>query len=232
VLREVEDGWQIDSGLRVNASPVGGARYHELLWHGVGDPEALGPRQQTDAGGLPWGRVVRARAAADAEAGDWFCPPRPLTPAHFDTLRHHLATARESSHACGRLRALAAFHQRFIQAHAFACGNQSLAMNLVNHVLSGALGAGIPHLILDHLALRASPEAYAELFARAVATYLEADRPPAERYSRLAARCQRGFELAEALGREPELRGARALAEENPEGARDLLLLPAPPSPG
>jgi hypothetical protein len=97
------------------------------------------------------------------------------------------------------LSALATFHQRFVRLHPFRAGNQSLAMNVVNAVLRELQGAGIPHLVLDQLALRFDEGAYARLFARAVNAWTVAGSP-LERYRALTERKARYFALLGALG--------------------------------
>jgi hypothetical protein len=78
-------------------------------------------------------------------------------------------------------------------------GNQSVAMGLVNAVLRDAFGAGIPHLVLDHLALRLSLPAYEGAFARAVRCWLLVDESPVRRALELAGRRRRVFAFLEAL---------------------------------
>ena len=78
------------------------------------------------------------------------------------------ATAAEAARDLpAALRALAAFHYHFVRVHPLPSGNQSLSMNFVNARLQRLLGTGIPHLLLDQLALRFELSAYQRLFARA-----------------------------------------------------------------
>lgn len=156
------------SGLRVSARAIGGQRYQELLAESVRDPGSLlGERTFTSEDGLSWGRIVTGRAAGDAEAAPWFCPPRPLTATHWEVIRTSLRNALEGGARDEVTRHLADFHQAFLRAHPFAAGNQSVVMSLLNHVLRRRHGVGMPHLILDHLALRLSRAAYEEVFVRA-----------------------------------------------------------------
>jgi hypothetical protein len=118
--------------------------------------------------------------------------------------------------------AAARFHWAWVRLHPFHCANQSLAMNLAGAALREALGAGIPHLILDHFALRLGVEAYGRLFARAVAAYAIAEGSPGERLARLVERKQRSFAVIERLSASPD--SAAELAKDEPEGARWALL--------
>jgi hypothetical protein len=220
-------GSVIVSGARVCAAPLGGERYQELLGESLGEPAAAQPRELCAADGLGWGRLVRARAAGEAADALWFIPPRPLLRPHVRALREALAAAERAARApdpsaCSA--ALAAFHQLFVRLHPFYCGNQSLAMNIVNGVAQRGLGAGMPHLTLDHLAFRLSPGAYARLFARAVAAYVDPQAHAAARYQRLASNRTRTFALLEKLDAAPSLDAARALSSADPAGAALLLL--------
>jgi hypothetical protein len=203
------------SGPRVNASLIGGAHYHALIAHALGDPEAAKPsRDFVDPSGLRWGRIVVARADHDDEARAWFCPPRPIDVAHFDALRAAFSDALGAAaghDAEATLRSLALFHQRFVRLHPFRAANQCVAMSLVNHVLRRSHGAGIPHLVLDHLALRFSSDAYARAFASAVDGWLIAGKSPVERYMELIARKERCFAFLRELGNATDLDGARSL---------------------
>jgi hypothetical protein len=232
ITQETSEGTRFVSGPRVGAALIGGDRYHGLLSTSVADPESLAPtRSVTTNDGLPWGRLVTARAAADERAAPWFCPPRPFDSAHFEAIRvalgRALAAARQGRNA-DAARSLAAAHFRFVRLHPFTSGNQSVAMGLVNAVLREAFGAGIPHLVLDHLALRLSPSAYEEIFARAVHAWLLVDENPVRRALELAARRRRLFSFLEALraARDEEIAGLVAAREAD---ARLALLFPPRP---
>jgi hypothetical protein len=220
-------GTLILQGPRVSAALLGGTRYHQLLYASLGDSEALSPRRFFGADGLDWGRLVHARAASDAAAQDWFCPPRPIRAEHISALRQALGTASDAAAIHERpkcLGALAEFHQNFVRLHPFHCGNQCLAMNIVNRVLGRLLGAGVPHLMLDHLALRLSPRAYAEVFRRCIGTYADPQPNAPARYLRLAAQRSRSFEFTRRLSATPSLEQARALVGADPATAGLLLL--------
>lgn len=215
------------SGPRVNATFLGGEYYTALLCDSLDDPDARADRVHHGADGLAWGRVLFGSAAHDAEARAWFCPPRPLDAAHFESLFASLARALApagSTNEDDRLSSLAAFHQKYVRLHPFRASNQGLAMNLVNRVLSRHHGTGIPHLLLDHLALRLSERAYARAFRRAVGTWSVAGAPAA-RFAALSERKRRFFELIHALAaaRNPAEAGARARA--SGEAARAALLV-------
>jgi hypothetical protein len=215
------------AGPRVSAAPVGGARYHELLYATLDEPEAALPRAFCSSSQLDWGQVVQARAASDAASAPWYCPPRPLRAEHLRALRESLASAEAAARSADRslcLAALAAFHQDFVRLHPFHCGNQSLAMNLVNAVATRALGAGMPHLVLDHLAVRLSPAAYARVFRRAADAYVDARPNAAARYLRLVSNRTRTFALLRRLDAAKTLAEAGALARADAEGERLLLL--------
>lgn len=216
------------SGPRVRAAFVGGAEYHAALYDSLNDTAALAPRDAVDADGVDWGRVVRAQAQGDAAAEDWFCPPRPIGSAHIAALRGALQRAHqalEHGARAGCIEALAGFHQAFIRLHPFHCGNQSLAMNIVNGVLGHLLGAGVPHLTLDHLALRLSPEAYARVFRRCADVYVSASTPPAARYLGLASMRARAFDFTGRISTAAGGGAVRDLIAADPDSARLLLLL-------
>lgn len=228
VLAESDQTCVFVRGPRVRAAHLGGSAYHAALYRSVNDGEAAAPRRFSDESGLDWGRVVHARAANDPEARDWFCPPRPIRWEHVAKLRVELARASDAARSGDRdtcSAALARFHQAFVRLHPFHCGNQSIAMNIIGGVLARLLGAGMPHLMLDHLALRLSPVAYARVFGRALATYVDAPTPISARYRSLAAKRASSFAFTEKLaaaGSEEEIRSAIA---ESPEAARLLLLM-------
>lgn len=217
----------IVSGPRVNASLIGGRSYHELLYASLGEPEALTLRAHTDRTGLGWGNLLHARAEGDAASQDWFCPPRPFEAAHLETLR---TTLLEALHAAERRReliaALARVHQAFIRLHPFHCGNQCLVMNIVNWLLRRALGVGMPHLMLDHLALRLSSYAYVRVFARAVAAYAEPGADLAQRYFSLTQKRARAFTLLGEIAACASIDAARRRVAAAGEDGRLLLLQP------
>jgi hypothetical protein len=226
-LIDTAPGTVFVAGPRVSAALVGGPFYHELCCQTLGEAVAPLPQLFRDADGLDWGALRQARAAADASAAAWFCPPRPLRAAHLSALRGSLAAADAAARSADPkscLRPLAAFHQLFVRLHPFHCGNQSLAMNLVNGVLSRALGAGMPHLFLDHLAIRLSREAYARVFRRAADAYVDPQPNVAARYLRLASNRTRTFALLRQLEAAASLDHASALARSDAACARLLLL--------
>jgi hypothetical protein len=224
VVEATHGNW-IVAGARVSAGHVGGARYHELLERSLGEPDAAAP--STLEQGLDWGRLLPARAPGEAADARWFVPPRPLQRGHVRALREALAAAERATRAADRraaLAALAAFHRLFVRLHPFHCGNQSLAMNIVNGVARSGLGATMPHLILDHLALCLEPGAYARVFARAAAAYAEPQANVATRYQRLASHRTRTFALLEKIDAAPSLEAASELLAADPAGAELLLL--------
>ena len=226
---EIEDtpsGVRIVSGARVNAEPIGGDAYQRLLAAFSGDPESLATSRPLVDDGLPWGRIVTARADGDVGDAAWFCPPRPLEVRHFDSLRDDLVAALVAATADDRTRvvaALARFHQKFVRLHPFRCANQSLAMSFVNHALRRSHGAGIPHLVLDHLALRLSPAAYARVFAVAVEAWCVAGSA-VERHAEFASRKRRAFAFLAELARAPSVDDARRFAAAHRDDACLVLL--------
>jgi hypothetical protein len=213
------------SGPRVGVALVGGEMYHALVC--AEDPEAL-LRQRTlsDPDGVEWGSVVYGRAVDDDKDNVWFCPPRPLLPAHFEKLFQALSNARE--HAFGATRTdqveeLARFHYRFVRLHPFRAANQSLCMNLVNLLLSEQRGSTLPHLLLDQFALRLSESAYVRVFARAVQANA-VNGTTAERWAELRDIKTRAYALIEQLKTASDLATARRLAEANPQAASAALI--------
>ena len=89
---ETSEGTRFVEGPRVGARFLGGERYGRLLAELAGDLQATNDQlEHRDASGLDWGRIVVARADGDSEAAPWFCPPRPLTEAHVESLFESLA---------------------------------------------------------------------------------------------------------------------------------------------
>lgn len=220
-------GARFVSGPRVNATFLGGEHYTTLLCASVADPEAAGERVHRGADGLDWGRVLFGSADHDPEARPWFCPPRPVDAAHFESLFGSLSRALAASaaeDADSLLLELSRFHQKYVRLHPFRASNQGLAMNLVNRVLSRARGAGIPHLLLDHLALRLSEAAYARVFRRAVEAWT-VEGAPAARLGALSERKRQFFELIHGLSAASDPEAARGLVAASPSAARAALLL-------
>ena len=219
---ETRSGTIYLDGPRVKVPLLGGEPYHRALAESVGDLDALAPsRHFVSSSGLDEGRVVTARSEREIEPTPMFLPPRPLTPDHLEALRDALVATKESNDD-ELLEACARFHRLFVRLHPFHCANQSLAMNLVNAALVGRAGAGIPHLLPDHLALRFGNEAYEKLFRRAVSAFC---LPPTDgagpRLVELQRRKTRSFAVIEALAKGTP---APVAAESDPDGWRWALL--------
>lgn len=215
-------------GPRVGVSLVGGPFYHRALCDAAGDPGALAPsRTLTDPTGLAWGELLTGRAVGDREDRAWFCPPRPLTPAHFaalfSALREALGAAQKGDSASS-VQALGQFHHRFVRLHPFRCANQSLAMNLTNLVLARCLGAGIPHLLLDQLALRLEESAYLRVFRLAVEEHGVTGRTEA-RWAALGEKKSRAYRLIQGLQASKSDAEAAELVRAHPEAARSALIV-------
>lgn len=214
-------------GPRANVSLLGGAGYHEALYESVDDRDALGLQRSFVVDGVEWGRFVTARSERDEHFGPWFCPPRPIRDEHFEHLRALLEEATEAADRRDEPRVvqrLAGFHQGFARLHPFHCANQSIAMNLANALLARVNGAGIPHLVLDHLALRLSDEAYARIFSRAVRAFTVVDPDPANRLATLTERKARSFALIESLGKSRDRAQRSEIVASDPDAARWALV--------
>jgi hypothetical protein len=220
----------LTGGARVSVPLLGGAHYWQLLAEGVSDESALARERALrleGSEGLELGQVLEARGENEAVARPWFLPPRPLKPRHFALLAAHLETAHRALAERDRaalLRALAAFHYHFVRFHPLPSGNQSLAMAFVNEALSRALGAGIPHLLLDQMALRFELVAYERLFARAVTAWSAPWPSPAERLRHQLRMRDELNQFVSELARAESLLEARALLPERPHGSRLALL--------
>jgi hypothetical protein len=150
-----------------------------------------------------------------------------MTDAHFDRLlgAYRAAVAAASTgDTSGALRELARFHYRFVRLHPFRCANQSLAMNLVNLVLARAVGAGMPHLLLDQLALRLTEGAYERIFELAAGEYASSGEP-LERWRVQREKKSRAYALIERLQKCATQADAQAVARSDPTAAREALLL-------
>jgi hypothetical protein len=215
---ETASGTRLVEGPRVGARFLGGDRYGALLAELSGDPGATAERlEHRDEAGLDWGRVLFGRADGDAKAAPWFCPPRPLTLRHVASLFESLAARR-----------VADFHQKFMRLHPFRAANQAVAMSVVNAVLGERAGdgrpsSGIPHLILDHLALRLAPPAYRKVFDLATRVW-SAEGSPAERARLYGERKLRYYAFVECIARAPSAAEARAIAVASPDDAELALL--------
>jgi hypothetical protein len=179
------------SGARVSAPLLGGEHYFRLLAESVGDPGALATERQLEFGGVPLGGIIPARAPDEAESRPWFVPPRPLSRAHFELLATQLRAADEAARQrddAALVHALARFHYAFVRTHPLPSANQSLSMSFINARLRARFGSGIPHLLLDQLALRFRPDSYAQLFDRAVRSWLVVEQQPAARNLELSKR--------------------------------------------
>ena len=150
-------------------------------------------------------------------------PASTVTEAHLDQLAELLSEALSCTGSPART--LAAFHQRFVQLHPFASGNQCVVMNLVNQVLDGRSEGGIPHLRLDYFALLSSPEIYADIFERALAVYrVPGDDTAFERLAAQRLAAEAFFEKFVACGSKRE--AVMKLVRADPEAAA-LLHFPA-----
>lgn len=221
-LKRTSLGTLFLDGPRANVSLLGGAGYHQALYASVNDEQALGQERSFESDGVFWGQFVTARSERDERFGPWFCPPRPMRQEHFARLASLLREAQEAAagqHERRAVRALAGFHQAFVRLHPFHCANQSIAMNLVNGILSRVIGAGIPHLVLDHLALRLSEHAYARIFARAVGAFAVVDDNPVRRLATLVTRKERSFSMIESLGRSKGAAESERVIAADPDAA-------------
>ncbi|MGE5786595.1 MAG: hypothetical protein ACM3ZE_18510 [Myxococcales bacterium] len=216
-------------GPRVSAPMIGGRSYHALLAESVGDPAATAAtRQETDELGTDWGSVCVGFAREDTAPAPWFCPPRPLTRRHFERIfaafRAGSTPNRSPCDASG-VDSLADFHWYFVRLHPFRCANQSLSMNLVNALLARSGCAGIPHLLLDQMALRTTRIAYRKLFARAVRHWGVTASSSLGRWKALAQCRQRLDQFVSGLAEVQSQAETTHLLSRDPEGARLALLL-------
>jgi hypothetical protein len=225
-------------GARVSVPLLGGFNYWQLLAESVDDSDALTDARQLSVDGLDLGQVVRARAEDELENRAWFLPPRPLRTAHFEALFADLQAAHAALSARdvpAALAALGAFHYRFVRTHPLPSGNQSLSMSFVNAALGRLLGAGIPHLLLDQMALRFELSAYVRLFARAARVWSAwpkstptgaavAGVSTAERLRNLMHMRTELNDFVSTLGNSMTLIDARAVQATHPHGAELALL--------
>jgi hypothetical protein len=217
----------LTSGARVSVPLLGGALYWQLLSESVDDDGALAAERELSVEGVPLGRVVTARSDDEHVARPWFLPPRPLTEAHFESLLRAWTQANAAQRAQepqAALLALARFHQRFVRIHPLPSANQSLSMSFVNLVLRRLFGVGMPHLLLDQLALRFQPRSYERLFERAVRAWVAPWPSAAERLRHLMRERQELDAFVHEISRCPSLVEARALLATRSHGAELSLL--------
>ncbi len=211
-------------GPRVNAALLGGEAYQRLVCESAGDEGALAERRELSDDGLEWGTLIKARADGDERDAVWFCPPRPIRTAHWEALTTSLRSALVRARASEKeatLSAIADFHQRFVRLHPFQAANQSVCMNVVGYVLGISHGAGLPHGILDHLALRLAPPAYRKVFRLAAQGYL-VQGAPMERWRALVERKKRFFDFVQRLSIAPDQ--VQDLVAADPQAARLALI--------
>jgi hypothetical protein len=221
-------GTFIVKGLRIKVSQVGGERYHaivhqsleartpELNWHQIADK------------GIPWGSIISARSRSEITACDWFLPPRPMLDTHWDELQSAWAKAVDATTGADEVtcvQQLARFHWCFVHLHPFACANQSLAFGLVNSLLNQVKSCGIPHLVLDHMALRLDCESYIRLFARAVAVWTTTKSDTQVRHKDRMQKRQALDAFVTRLDNAKDDASARAIVEEDSQGAQLALLI-------
>ena len=212
------------SGPRVGVGFAGGERYHRALAEAASDLDSLLPERTIQMDGLDWGSVLTGRSVDDERDAAWFCPPRPLTDAHFEAVFSAFNAALAAEHSASAIRELACFHYRFVRLHPFRCANQSLAMNLLNLVLVRICGAGMPHLLLDQLALRFNEPAYTRIFELAVAEYSIAGEPR-ERWRLHREKKALAYALIESLKHAANVSDIEALLRSDPRAARAALIL-------
>ena len=214
-------------GARVSVPLLGGESYWQLLAESVSDEGALASDRAVQLNGLELGRLVQGRAAEEPQSRPWFLPPRPLLPGHFDALLHELRAAWRASadrDLPRLLRSVAGFHYRWVRMHPLPSANQSLSMSFVNLLLRRRLGVGVPHLLLDQLALRFQAPAYAALFGRAVNAWCAPWPTATDRLRNLLRMRSELNEFVSKLGGASSLIEARGLLIDEPEGARLALL--------
>lgn len=214
----------LTGGARVSAPLLGGALYWQLLAESVSDPDALSPERELTDGGVSLGQLMHARAERETQSRPWFLPPRPLQDAHFEGLLEPLRRARAARNDGELFAALATFHHRFVRVHPLPSANQSLSMSFVNAALRRRFGAGIPHLLLDQLALRFDSVAYRKLFARAVRAWCVPFPSPGERMRQLSRMTKMLNQLVVDVASAASLIEARALLPSLPYAVELALL--------
>ena len=151
---------------------------------GLADDLAVG-REFESPTGAPLGRLSDGGCAVELrEASPAWMADR------LEELREALAALRAASaNTGGSSDAIAghaaAFHHLFCHVHPFERINNSIAMNVVDACLGEAGVGRLPHLLLDHFALRLDLGRYGEVFRDALARHAlprgDADIPRATR---------------------------------------------------
>lgn len=221
-------GTLLTTAARVSAPLLGGSHYWNLLAESVSDLPAVAPGRELFVDGLPLGRVVLERAEGETDMRPWFLVPRPLDERYFELLALELERAAQAcseGRVAGAISALAAFHYYFVRLHPLPSANQSLAMSYVNALLHPLLGVGIPHLLLDQLALRFDLPAYRRLFQRAVSAWSVPLQNAADRVRHALRRTAELNAFVSELNETASLLEARALSSERREACRLALLI-------
>lgn len=217
----------ITSGARVSVPLLGGVTYWQLLAESVSDEAALASERQLSLDGLDYGSVVQGRASEEPGARPWFLPPRPLGERYFEALLDEWRAAwqaHDRGDVPALLSTLSAFHYRFVRSHPLPSANQSLSMSCVNRLLRAALGIGMPHLLLDQLALRFELHAYGRLFARAARAWCKPWPSATDRLRSLLRMRSELNAFVSRLGSAASLLEARALLIDDGHGASLALL--------
>lgn len=224
-IRELDRTLFVD-GPRVSVPETGGATYHHLLGRSLDDAVESQLERTVTVENVPFGRVTFGQARTDLGPSHWYIPPRPLLPEHLTRLSesHERAYATTSDASARYLDAIAQFHYRWVRVHPFTCANQSLAMNLVNAMLKSRGHAEVPHLLLDHLALRLTESAYVRLFRRFIHHWSLDDVPVAMRHAHLMKqRSKLDSFVARLVPNMPHAQ-AESLCEAEPDAAGIALL--------
>jgi hypothetical protein len=140
-----------------------------------GVPDGLRLSGTVDAGGHP-ALIRRGRGRVCVHVRGDGTPVRALLERARLALVHALETVAVRDVPAVSASA-AAFHAALVAAHPFGNANNSLAMNIVNDILRAAGLGPLPHLLLDHLALRLATNDYETVFGRLA-------RDPAMEFSR------------------------------------------------
>jgi len=212
-------------GPRINASAVGGPQYDWLLARSLGSPPAGDSSRTFVLSGTNWGRSIQARGRGEDAPREWYLPPRPLDEQHWDELFCSWKAAVAARTRSEAIPHLGRFHWCFVHMHPFSCANQSLGFLLVNWVLGRVSTSGIPHLILDQLALRHDCGAYVRLFARAVGHWTTSELDPASRHLERVHKRRLLDDFVDRLAAAPDRGMADKVAGRDPDSARLALLV-------